>query len=231
MTQLAERPTSLTCGIDIGARSVKIAILSHRCARSSVLAKAVLPIRGSRDARDTPAAIRDGWARLLAEANLSARDLAHVASTGTRDRRVARVGPFYGQLTHALGGRLLFPDATLVLDIGVNQIRCDLLNAPTGRQPGLTLLDAADTDTLLRPGGAERSVDQPLAPALAGAPPESLAARAAALLCSLGVNKKVVLTGGMVLDAGFVHHLWSRLVTSKCNASLLISPEAIFAGA
>jgi hypothetical protein len=35
----------------------------------------------------------------------------------------------------------------------------------------------------------------------------------------------------MVLDPGFMHSLWSRLVTSENNVSLLISPEGVFAGA
>ena len=49
--------------------------------------------------------------------------------------------------------------------------------------------------------------------------------------CALAVGEKVVITGGMVLDAGFVHGLWSQLITSENNVSLLISREGIFAGA
>src|SRR5690242_5331065 len=99
---MPERPTSLTSGIDIGARSVKIAILSHRGVRPSVLATAVVPIPGSGDAGDARAAMRYGWARALAEANLSAREVDCVASTGARDRHVVRVGPFYGHVSHIL---------------------------------------------------------------------------------------------------------------------------------
>jgi benzoyl-CoA reductase subunit D len=58
-----------------------------------------------------------------------------------------------------------------------------------------------------------------------------MAERAAVLLSALAVGEKVVITGGMVLDAGFVQSLWSRLVTSENNVALLISPEAVFAGA
>lgn len=209
MTQLPGRPQSITGGVDIGARSVKIAILSHRGARPSVLARAVVPVLGS-GAGDARAAMRDGWARALAEANLSAWDVDYVASTGTPDRHVARVGPFYGHLSHALGGRLLFPDATVALDVGVNQIRWEVLSdLPNGRL-----------------GVVRRS-----APPVEGALAESMAARAALLLGALAVGAKVAVTGGMVLDAGFVHSLWSGLVTSENNVSLLISREAVFAGA
>ena len=91
-----------------------------------------------------------GWGRALAEANLSAWDVDYVASTGTRDRHVTRVGRFYGHLSHAVGGRLLFPDATVALDIGVNQIRCDLLNDPPNGRLGLAHQEAGDGDELLR---------------------------------------------------------------------------------
>jgi benzoyl-CoA reductase subunit D len=233
VTQAPDCPTWLTSGIDIGARSVKIAILSHRDGRSSVLATAVVQIPGSRDADDARAAMRDGWGRVLAEANLSARDVDYVASTGTRDRHVARVGPFYGHLSHALGGRLLFPDATVALDVGANQIRCDLLNDPSNGPLGVAGREDEDGGELLHPPDrrAEQSSDRPSAPPVAGPLRESMAARAAVLLRALAVGGKVVLTGGMVLDAGFIHGLWSRLVTSENNLSLLISPEGVFAGA
>jgi len=227
------RPTFITSGIDIGARSVKIAILSHRGAQSSVLATAVVPILGSHDDGDARAAMRDGWARALAEANLSTWGVDYVASTGTADRYVARVGHFYGHLSHALGGRLLFPDATVALDVGVNQIRCDLLkDGPEGRL-GVARREADDGDESLHPPDrrAWQSRDWPSAPPIAGALPESMAVQAAVLLRALAVGEKVVITGGMVLDAGFVHSLWRRLVTSENRVSLLISHEAVFAGA
>jgi activator of 2-hydroxyglutaryl-CoA dehydratase len=41
----------------------------------------------------------------------------------------------------------------------------------------------------------------------------------------------VVLTGGIVRDADFVHSLWGRLLTPESKVSLLISPDAVFAGA
>ena len=41
----------------------------------------------------------------------------------------------------------------------------------------------------------------------------------------------VVLTGGMVHNSDYVHGVWSELLASESRLSLLISPEAVFAGA
>lgn len=230
---MPRRPTSITSGIDIGARSVKIAILSHRGAKSSVLAKAVVPVLGSHDAGAARAAMRDGWARALAEANLSAWGVDYVASTGAPDRHVARVGHFYGHLSHALGGRLLFPDATVAIDIGFNQIRCDLLGDTPSEGLGVAGREFGYGEGLLDAlvGRAGLPLDDPHAPPLATALSESMAARAAALLRALAVEGKVVLTGGMALADGFARSLRSRLLESGSNVSLLISPDALFAGA
>ena len=50
---------------------------------------------------------------------MAAGDVANIASTGTRARSVVHVGHFYGAGGRA-GGDALFPQATAVLDIGVN---------------------------------------------------------------------------------------------------------------
>ena len=109
MSTTTERPISFTGGVDIGARSVKVALLSHQGPKSTVLANAAIQIPGSGRARD---AIREGWGRVLAEASLSTRDVDYIASTGAPARSVDRVGHFYGHASQARGARLLFPDAT-----------------------------------------------------------------------------------------------------------------------
>jgi len=230
VNETSERPRCVTGGLDIGARSVKAAILSHHGAQSSVVTKAVVQITGC---RNVLAAMRASWGQVLAEANLSARDVDFVASTGLCDSRDAHVGPFYGHLSHALGAQLLFPDATVVLDVGANQVRCDLLSAPSNRQGVLSRKDAGYGDSLL-----EAPADQPAAapdeqaepPAAAGLT-EKLAEHAATILHGLAIDGKVVLTGGMVLDPDFVHGLWRRLLGSESNIALLVSPDGIFAGA
>lgn len=224
-----ERPISFTGGVDIGARSVKVALLAHQGAKSTVLANAVIQIAGSGDARD---AIREGWGQVLAEASLATRDVDHIASTGAPARSVDRVGHFYGHASQARGARLLFPDATLALDVGATEVRGVLLSqSPTKRRA--SIIEAVPSRQPLRVVArrAEVHLVQLAAPFADAALPQYLAARAAMLLRSLAAEGKVVLTGGMVHNADFVRGVWSELLASESRLSLLISPEAVFAGA
>jgi benzoyl-CoA reductase subunit D len=223
----------LTGGLDVGARSVKIAILSHEGSRSVVLAKALVRIRGHLDTRADRTAIREGWSRALADAGSSRGDIDCVASTGTRDRQTIRIGHFYQRFTHALGARLLFPDAIAALDVGADQIRCALLSdAAHRRRYAATIQEARDgsgtSETLARPAGVTSDEVTLRAIVLRQ---EDLATRSMELLRSLSVDGGVVLTGGMVLNADFVRSLWYRLLESESDVSLLLSPEAVFAGA
>jgi benzoyl-CoA reductase subunit D len=224
LTTTIERPMSFTGGVDIGARSVKVALLSHQGPRSTVLANAAIQIPGSANARE---AIREGWGRVLAEASLTTRDVDYIASTGAPTRSVDRIGHFYGHATQARGARLLFPDATLALDVGANEIRGVVL-----KRRAWTSEDVPKQDLFrMLAHRAEVHLVQLSAPFAEAPLPQYLAARAAMLLRSLAAEGKVVLTGGMVRDAGFVHGLWSELLASESRLSLLISPEALFAGA
>ena len=228
MTTTLERPISLTGGFDVGARSVKVAVLSHQGPKSTVLAKVVIQIPGARDAR---AAMQEGWGQVLADAGLSAPDVDNIASTGARAHFVDRVGHFYGHAGQARGARWLFPDATVALDVGTNRIRCVLLSAPRTRRRASTGPDVQRQDLCIIGRPAEVHLFQLSAPFVEAPLPNYLAARAAMLLRSLAVDGNVVLTGGMVYDADFVHGLWGQLLASEIRVSLLISPEAVFAGA
>ncbi len=228
MATTSESPTCLTGGLDLGAHSVKMAILSHRGARSTVVANSVVQIAGARNVRDAQTAIRESWRQVLREANLSARDVDNMASTGSSARPLVRVGRFYGRSSQALGARLLFPEANVALDLDENEVRCVLLRDASGRMRQVECDDPRWGELARR---AVVDLDEPSAPA-AGAPiPECPVTRAAMLLCSPALGGKVVLTGEMVLDAGVVQRLWSRLLALQSNVSLLISPQAIFAGA
>jgi benzoyl-CoA reductase subunit D len=228
-TTTSERPISFTGGVDIGARSVKVALLSHQGPRATVLANAAIQISQSDDARD---AIREGWGLVLAEASLATRDVDYIASTGAPARSVDRIGHFYGHASQARGARLLFPDATVALDVGTNEIRGVVLSGSPAKHHASISEDVLNHQ-LLRPLGrrAEVHLVQLVAP-FADAPlPQYLAARAARLLRSLASEGKVVLTGGMVHNADFVHGLWRELLAPESHLSLLLSPEAVFAGA
>ena len=229
MTMTSEGPVSFTGGLDIGGRSVKVALLSHQGPKSTVLAKALVQLSGCRDVR---AAIREGWGLVLGDACLSPREIDYIGSTGAPARSVDRVGHFYGHSSQARGARLLFPDATLALDVGTNEIRCVVSSdSPPQRRAstseGLPIQDLYRT-LARRP---EVHVVQLSAPFADAPAPQYIAARSAMLLRSLAAEGKVVLTGGMVHDTEFVHGLWRQLLASESGLSLLISPEAAFAGA
>lgn len=208
--------TFLTCGLDVGARSVKIAVLSHQEARSTILASVLVRSEGHPYAEVGRAAIRESWRQVLADAGLSAGDIDYVVSTGTCDSEVVGMGRHPGRSSHALGARLLFPDAVAALDIGASEIRCGLVSEPLiGRRYAMARI-------------ARRTIGETVDEA------DDLAGRAVGLVRTLAVEGKIVLTGGMVLDADFVGDLWSAILRtrgSESNVSLLISPEAIFAGA
>jgi benzoyl-CoA reductase subunit D len=189
----------------------------------------MVQVPGCGDARD---AIRDGWGQVLADASLSTRDVDYIASTGGPARAVDRVGHFYGHSAQAKGARFLFPDATVALDVGTNEIRCVVLGDSLKKPRAALDNDVRSQD--LRGALARRAevhLVQLAAPFAAAPLPQYRAARAAMLLRSLVLEGKVVLTGGMVHDPVFVHGLWSELLASDSRLSLLISPEALFAGA
>ena len=159
---------------------------------------------------------------------MSARDVDNMASTGSGARPVVRVGRLYGHSIQALGARHLFPDATVALEVDGNEIRCVLLGDASGQ------MRRVECDDHLLGELARRAVvdlDEPTAPAAGARLPECLVTRAAILLGSAAMGGKAVLTGDTVLDTEFLQRLWSRLLALQGNVSLLISPEAIFAGA
>src|SRR5205814_8063531 len=128
----------------------------------------------------------------LRETNLSARDVDNMASTGSGARRAVRVGRLYGHSSYALGARLLFPDATVALEVDVNRIHCVLLRDPTG-----SIRQAERDDEPFGALASVQRVDGPAAPSAGASLPEYLATRAALLLRSLTTSEKVALTGGM----------------------------------
>ena len=127
---------------------------------------------------------------------------------------------------------MLFPDATLALDVGANELRGVMLSLSSEKRRAW-IRDQVPKQDLFRmlAHRAEVHLVQLSAPFADARLPQYLAARAAMLLRSLAADGKVVLTGGLVRDARFVHGLWSELLASESRLSLLISPEAVFAGA
>jgi benzoyl-CoA reductase subunit D len=212
----------LTGGLDVGARSIKIAILSHQESGPVVLAKALVRIQKRHEARVDETAIHEAWRRVLSEAGLAPADIDCVASTGAPDRQAIQVGRHYERSSHAFGARMLFPGAVAALDIGANRIRCAFLRKPmVGCRYALTRLTTESGDEMWEATARGSGL-------IFG---NELATRAVGLVRTLAVAGNLVLTGGMVLDADFVRRFWGLLLESESEVSLLMSPEAVFAGA
>ena len=122
----------LTAGVDVGTRSIKVALMDHAGATARVVGTAVVPVLSAREVRDTRTALRESWKRVLREAAVTASDVLLIGSTGGRESGQHHVGPFHGRLALTFGARYLFPDATAVLDVGASQIRCARFDAPPG---------------------------------------------------------------------------------------------------
>jgi activator of 2-hydroxyglutaryl-CoA dehydratase len=224
----------LTAGVDIGMRTVKIALIANGAGAPRVVASECVPVQGRRDVRDAEAAVRESWARLLRVGGVAPADIALVASTGTKERAVVHVGHFYRRLSLAAGVRFLSPGAAAVLDFGARQMRCALVGeAPSDKPYAATRKDLICGGEILEAIARRSGVTVEAAGLLpAGvAAYDDLAARAAKLLGTLPVDGPTVLTGAMALNLGFVRVLASRLVEDRVNTTLLVLPDAIFAAA
>jgi activator of 2-hydroxyglutaryl-CoA dehydratase len=224
----------LTVGVDIGMRTVKIALLTHGTGAPRVSATEVVAVQGRRDVRDAEMAIRESWARMLRAAGVAPLDIALVASTGTRERAVVHVGHFYRRLSLAAGAQFLFPDAFAVLDIGARQMRCALLGGfaadrPSAATPMELVCGGEILETIARRSGVAIGVAGLLPAGVAAY--EDLAACAAKLLRTLPLDGPTVLTGALALDRGFVRALAARLREDGIPTRLLVLPDAIFAAA
>lgn len=224
----------LTAGVDIGMRTVKIALLAHGAGLPRVVAAEIVPVQGRRDVRDAEVAVRESWARVLRAGCVGAADIALVASTGTKERAVVHVGHFYRRLSLASGVRFLLPEARAVLDIGARQMRCALLAETTAEKHYATTRKEATCGGEILEAIARRSGVAVEAVGLlpAGvAAFDDLAARAAKLLGALAPTGPTMVTGAMALNLGFVRILARRLAEDRMSTTLLVSPDAIFAAA
>ena len=224
----------LTVGVDIGMRTVKIALLNHTGGAPRVVAVDTVPVQGRRDDRDAEVAVRESWARLLRSAGVTPTDIALVASTGTKERAIVHVGHFYRRLSLAAGARFLLPDAAAVLDIGARQMRCAQVGgATTDRRHATTRTDMICGGEIVeaiarRTGVAIEAAG--LSPAGVTAL-DDLAARAAKLLGTLALDGPTFVTGALALNLGFVRILAARLVEVRLLTRLVVLPDAIFAAA
>jgi benzoyl-CoA reductase subunit D len=114
-----------TCGIDVGASTVKCVIARSSAGRNAKR----LGQRLERIRRRSPSAVvEDVVNATVAELGLTRNDLAYVATTGEGEFVSFRTGHFYGMTTHARGAIELEPEARGVLDVGGLHARAILMD-------------------------------------------------------------------------------------------------------
>lgn len=105
---------TITAGIDVGSGVVKAALFDVDGDKATWLARDLHRIRQ----RDPMELARTAFDTCLAEAGLTAKDVAYVATTGDGETIPFRTGHFYSMTTHARGAIYLHPQARAVLDVG-----------------------------------------------------------------------------------------------------------------
>jgi benzoyl-CoA reductase subunit D len=109
----------ITAGIDVGANSVKTAIVAFRDGTTRPRALVMERIRK----RDIRSVVAGAYERALAKAGLAADAVDYVASTGAGEMVDFRRGHFYGMTSHARGALFLDPEVRTVLDVGAFHAR------------------------------------------------------------------------------------------------------------
>jgi benzoyl-CoA reductase subunit D len=134
----------VTAGIDVGASSVKVAVLRVPEPAGTACTPAaraddgvhVLALQAERiRRRDLRQVTRQGYASALAAAGVRPDEVVYVASTGEGELVDFRRGHFYGMTTHARGATFLMPGVLAVLDVGALHARAMRID-PTSRVLG-----------------------------------------------------------------------------------------------
>lgn len=109
----------LTLGIDVGSAAVKVAMMRHTAAESSLLACEVERYRR----RNPKAVIAHAVETVKKRAALETTALGYIATTGEGELAPARDGHFYGMTSHARGALFLDGRARSVMDLGALHAR------------------------------------------------------------------------------------------------------------
>ncbi|MDH3215913.1 MAG: benzoyl-CoA reductase subunit D [Candidatus Krumholzibacteria bacterium] len=105
-----------TLGIDVGCSSIKSVVMTFDDkGQGEQLVGSHLDKIRKRNIKDV---IHQSYERILAEHNLSAEDIAYVASTGEGELVDFKRGHFYSMTTHARGALFLDPEVRAVVDVG-----------------------------------------------------------------------------------------------------------------
>lgn len=109
-----------TCGIDVGASAIKVAVIgSHagggrRREDARLLGHCLERIRR----RDPRQVVRKAFDDALRRAGVGEADLVYVATTGEGDLVPFRTGHFYSMTAHSRGALFLEPGCRAILDVG-----------------------------------------------------------------------------------------------------------------
>lgn len=115
----------ITCGIDVGSSSIKIAIVRCDTDTSAI----VLGQQEERIRKRNPLdVVKTLFAAVTESVGVSREALDYIATTGEGDGVSIRTGHFYGMTTHARGGMFLEPSARAVLDIGALHARAVIMD-------------------------------------------------------------------------------------------------------
>lgn len=110
----------VTCGIDMGAKKIKVVILNNR----NVIGKSIIDM-----GLDRMESGRKAFFAALAEANLLEKDIDHIVATGAERKVIEFAEKEYTSVAcDAKGIVFLYPEIKTILDIGADEaraIKCD----------------------------------------------------------------------------------------------------------
>jgi len=209
-----EKTEVISAGIDMGTQRIKVAILKDK----QIIAQTQNFV-GFEPTKAAEQTLKDA----LETAKLSREDIQHITATGAS----VNMAPFADSTISMMGadakaGAYFFSSARTVIDVGAEDaraIKCD----ETGIMQDFVVNArcAAGAGTFIEAMARALEVD------LEDMGTLSLKAeRVASMAHRLGINKDIILVGGVAKDVGFVASLNRRI-----GMDILIPKEPLFAGA
>jgi benzoyl-CoA reductase subunit D len=105
---------TIAAGIDVGTGAVKTVVFRVQGDQAEWLSRATMRIRQ----RDPMELARVAFDQVLADANLTEKDMDYIATTGEGESIPFHTGHFYSMTTHARGAIYLDPEARAAIDVG-----------------------------------------------------------------------------------------------------------------
>ncbi len=115
---------TIAAGIDVGTGAVKAALFRVENGESAWFSRATLRIRQ----RDPMQLARVAYDQVLADANMTEKDVNYVATTGEGEGVPFHTGHFYSMTTHARAAVYFDPGSRAVLDVGALHGRAISIN-------------------------------------------------------------------------------------------------------